>query len=109
MSQDVLFQIADALAREGKEPSVALIKSRLPEPRPIPEIISALQRWRSQKAGKSQEAAESAPQESLPVTPMPAELSRWLTPMQQEITQLRHEVAQFRQSLVQLLRDKNIN
>ena len=36
MSQDLIFQIADALEREGKQPSVALIKSRLPEPRAIP-------------------------------------------------------------------------
>ena len=107
MSQDVLFQIADALARDGKEPSVALIKSRLPEPRPIPEIISALQRWRSQKAGSTQELPESAPQESTPLASMPAELAQWLTPMQQEIHQLRHEVAQLRQSLVQPLREKH--
>ena len=107
MSQDVLFQIADALAREGKEPSVALIKSRLPEPKPIPEIISMLQRWRAQQAGNTQEVPGSVPQASTPLASMPAELAQWLAPMQQEILQLRHEVAQLRQSLVQLLREKN--
>lgn len=107
MSQDLIFQIADALEREGKQPSVALIKSRLPEPRAIPEIISALQRWRNQRVGQPQESAphqtSAEPDTALPTT-MPAELAQWLQPLQQEVQQLRGEVAQLRQTLVQLLR-----
>lgn len=35
-----------SLISEGKEPSVALIKSRLANPLPIPVIIKALQAWK---------------------------------------------------------------
>ncbi|MBV7300060.1 hypothetical protein [Enterovibrio paralichthyis] len=49
MSKDftsVLQQAIDTLVAEQKTPSVALIKSRLSEPVPMPLIISALQRWK---------------------------------------------------------------
>ena len=115
MSQDLIFQIADALEREGKQPSVALIKSRLPEPRAIPEIISALQRWRNQRVGQTQERAptQENTENGAPLSTsanaaiMPAELAPWLTPLQQELQQLRGEVAQLRQTVVQLLRASN--
>ncbi len=105
MSYDVIAKIASQLQTEGKSPSVALIKSRLAEPKPIPEIISGLQRWRNQQSGSTPPSAENA--EPTPAAPsMPAELAYWLTPMQQEIQQLRHEVLQLRQALVQQLREK---
>lgn len=42
-----LTDAIDALVNEGKEPSVALIKSRLVDPLPMPLIIKALQSWKS--------------------------------------------------------------
>ncbi|MGF1732968.1 hypothetical protein [Photobacterium kasasachensis] len=41
-----LEQAIESLIAEGKEPSVALIKSRLAEPLPMPLIIKALQAWK---------------------------------------------------------------
>lgn len=41
-----LEQAITSLIAEGKEPSVALIKSRLAEPLPMPVIIKALQAWK---------------------------------------------------------------
>ncbi|WP_076418736.1 hypothetical protein [Colwellia sp. UCD-KL20] len=37
--------IANQLANEGKKPSVALIKSKVEDPLPLPQIISALRSW----------------------------------------------------------------
>ena len=108
MSQDLIFQIADALEREGKQPSVALIKSRLPRPGAIPEMISALQRCRNQRVGQESTPTHDNSENGAPLcanaTVMPAELAPWLTPLQQELQQLRGEVAQLRQTVVQLLR-----
>ncbi|MGL4206235.1 MAG: DNA-binding protein [Aeromonadaceae bacterium] len=104
MSSETIMQIASQLQAEGKTPSVALVKSRLSEPKPIPEIISGLQRWRNQQAGTA--PSHEASVEPTPTAPeMPAELAYWLTPMQQEIQQLKREVAQLRQALVQQLRE----
>lgn len=41
-----LEQAINSLVAEGKEPSVALIKSRLADPLPMPLIIKALQAWK---------------------------------------------------------------
>ncbi|PSW12603.1 hypothetical protein C9I98_22995 [Photobacterium sanctipauli] len=41
-----LEQAISSLTEEGKEPSVALIKSRLSQPLPMPLIIQALQAWK---------------------------------------------------------------
>lgn len=41
-----LEQAINSLVAEGKEPSVALIKSRLANPLPMPLIIKALQAWK---------------------------------------------------------------
>ncbi|WP_028024357.1 DUF5320 domain-containing protein [Enterovibrio calviensis] len=46
----ILEQAIQSLLREGKDPSIALVKSRLSQPVPMPLIISALQRWK--KSGK---------------------------------------------------------
>ncbi|MEZ8027710.1 hypothetical protein [Enterovibrio norvegicus] len=42
----MLEQAIHSLIADGKEPSVALIKSRLTGAVPMPLIISALQRWK---------------------------------------------------------------
>ncbi|PKF51485.1 DUF5320 domain-containing protein [Enterovibrio nigricans] len=42
----LLEKAIGSLVNDGKEPSIALIKSRLSAPVPMPLIISALQRWK---------------------------------------------------------------
>ena len=50
MSIETVIQIAKQLQAEGKQPSVALVKARLPAPCPMPDVISGLQRWRQQSS-----------------------------------------------------------
>lgn len=40
-----IHAIANQLANEGKKPTVALVKTSLPEPQPLPVIINALKSW----------------------------------------------------------------
>ncbi|MGV3003071.1 hypothetical protein [Vibrio sp. E150_018] len=42
-----LHRALSAITEEGKEPSVALIKSRLSMPVPMPAIIATLKSWKS--------------------------------------------------------------
>ncbi|MFV0575515.1 MAG: hypothetical protein ACK5NC_08935 [Vibrio sp.] len=42
-----LQRILTALAEEGKEPSVALVKARLSSPVPMPALITTIKAWKS--------------------------------------------------------------
>jgi hypothetical protein len=43
---DEIIIIANQLANQGKKPSVALVKTRLRKPAPLPTIISILRNWK---------------------------------------------------------------
>ncbi|WP_299020366.1 hypothetical protein [uncultured Photobacterium sp.] len=55
-----LEQAINSLVEEGKEPSVALIKSRLATPLPMPLIIKALQAWKKNAKVPNIEKTEPA-------------------------------------------------
>jgi len=42
---DEIIIIANRLANQGKKPSVALVKTKLGKPAPLPTIISVLRNW----------------------------------------------------------------
>jgi len=42
---DEIITIANQIANQGKKPSVALIKTKLTSPVPLPTIISVLKSW----------------------------------------------------------------
>ncbi len=99
MSIETVVQIARQLQAEGKQPSVALIKARLPAPCPMPDVIAGIQRWRQQSAPAHQ--AASAEQ----TTPPPATAQKTEPQsLQSEIQQLRDEVARLREEVVMLRR-----
>lgn len=102
MSIDTVLQIARQLHAEGKQPSVALIKARLPAPCPMPDVISGIQRWRQQStsgtdAGSSVVAALSANPEQ-PSDPLQLEVQQ----LREEVSQLREEIVMLRRSIRQL-------
>jgi len=45
---DEILIIANQLANQGKKPTVALVKSRLTNPFPLPTIIKVLKSWHHQ-------------------------------------------------------------
>lgn len=59
MSSAEINQICHQLAQEGKEPSVALIKGRLSQKLPMPQIIAGFQQW---KNNPNQVIAEPMPE-----------------------------------------------
>ena len=102
MSIETVMQIARQLHAEGKQPSVALIKARLPAPCPMPDVITGIQRWRQQAAASQPADSPLDPQISIqPTSPEPE-----ITPasLQADVQQLRDEVAQLREEVVMLRR-----
>jgi len=43
-----IITVANMLADQGKKPSVALVKTRLSQPVPLPTLISVLKSWQHQ-------------------------------------------------------------
>lgn len=97
MSFEEIYRIANALAAEGKTPSVALIKNRLTEKVSMPTLIGALQRWKQDPTHSPVKVSE------LPETPpVPAAFLALLQPLQQEVAQLRQEVEALRRQVERL-------
>lgn len=64
MSTSEIITICQQLKKEGKEPSVALIKSRMRGPKILPAIISGLKAWQA-APDQTVEAEETiAPQQN---------------------------------------------
>jgi len=88
---DHILAIARALELQGQEPSVALIKARLPKPLPLPAIIKGLQQYKAMpedakaRINVAPIQQTSAPQEA-----------------EDELMALRREVAELKQQLQDL-------
>lgn len=82
-----IHDAANQLAREGKKPSVALIKSRLKQPASMRDIIETLKVWRFDPDSKPE--AETA---AVTVTHKSTDIAAAIAPLQQEIQQLQQEV-----------------
>lgn len=91
MNNSEIIAICQQLSREGKEPSVALIKARLSRPVAMPTVIGALKQWRAtpdikiEKASSEQEIS-SAPAQSL----------------EQRVDALENEVKELKQIIAKL-------
>jgi hypothetical protein len=91
---DEITIIANRLANKGKKPSVALVKTKLSKPAPLPTIISVLRNWTHDPklVELSIEAEDnSAKENSLStVTPEVKEaIEKALQPIKAELTELR--------------------
>lgn len=103
MSIETVQQIAQQLHAEGKQPSVALIKARLPAPCPMPDVIRGLQRWRQQSAPANQPSnpAVDATEEQSPSHPAatPQTVTSAEVQHQDEVAALREELFMLRRSI----------
>ncbi|GGD66947.1 hypothetical protein [Lacimicrobium alkaliphilum] len=56
-----ILSLCQSLAKSGKTPSVALIKSQASHPLPLPDILAVLQKWRKDPNIVHTNAAPVAP------------------------------------------------
>ncbi|MFT5879637.1 MAG: hypothetical protein ACI86X_000742 [Moritella sp.] len=102
MPQQHIIAAADQLAREGKKPTVALVKSRLSQPASMRNIIEVLKVWRfnpdtAVPADKVQSGAAEADSQS--DTPSTEQLiAAAVTPLRQELAALRIELDALKQT-----------
>lgn len=89
MSTSDVITACQQLVDEGKEPSVALIKPRLPSPLPLPTIIAGLKSFKAnpnQAVSEKKEAASTVADDSL----------------EQRVQRLEEEVVQLKSMIQQL-------
>ncbi|MGB1262935.1 MAG: hypothetical protein ACPG52_08505 [Cognaticolwellia sp.] len=94
---DEICIIANKLANEGKNPSVALIKSQLNRSIPLPQLIDTLKTWQHDPEFiKIQHQKIDAPvtEEQVSNHELSALINLALAPLQQEIIELKQLVKQ---------------
>ena len=94
MKHTEIFDICWGLQKEGKAPTVALIKSRLSAPTPLPLIIAGLKQWRTNPGIKSdtQPPSASGPDTTPPTLEQRVEqLESLVKALQDELTQLKSD------------------
>ena len=90
ISEEILA-IANQVANEGKQPSVALIKARLTKTVPLPTIIKILKTWQHDPAFTSvntENEQEKANNETK-TNELSATIERALSPVLQELKEIK--------------------
>lgn len=107
MSRQHIVDAANRVALEGKQPSVALIKSQLTEPAGLREIIETLKTWQFDPHTKAAEkqpatvitATETETTATLIATAIAA-VREEFAPLHQEVAELKAEIATLKQALL---------
>ncbi len=93
---DEIFAIANQLANQDKKPSVALIKTKLTEKVPLPQIISALKVWQydpsfTEIAKKEKRKEKETTEKERDIS---IQIKEAVEPLKQEIKELKAMVQQ---------------
>ena len=90
--KEQIINIANQLANQGKKPTVALIKTQLTSPAPLPVIINTLKNWRHEP-DKVVDIIKNTELESLAETPLELMINnavkQAIAPLQQELDELK--------------------
>lgn len=84
-----LHKVLSGITAEGKEPSVALVKSRLSMPVPMPAIIATLKSWKSSHKVPKVEVASS--KNTLSAEERIAQLEKLVNDLSQRLTALERK------------------
>lgn len=96
-----IFRIANQLQANGQTPTTALIKARLSQPQPMPVIISALQRWKSNPE-QFQNLGQTNPIEQTESQSVELSSDDRIQQLEQEVMQLRQQIAHLSRRLSML-------
>ena len=91
MSISEIISICQQLKQEGKEPSVALIKSRMRGPKILPVIISGLKAWQASpnQTVEVETPTELADNDAETLEQRVASLEKLVAELQAQIAELR--------------------
>ena len=104
--------IANQLANAGKKPTIALIKAKLPNPVPLPQIIGALKSWHHEPencvfpevktiegSGESKvEEKIKSEDNALTLEQVNALINSALSPVKEELAEVKKQLQQLKQA-----------
>ena len=107
MSLQHIVDAANRVAQEGKQPSVALIKSRLTQPANLRDIIETLKTWKLDPMASIPTANTPVATTTETTDPMSALIAKEIAavreefaPLRQEIIELKAEIAALKKALL---------
>jgi len=106
MSRQHIVDAANRVAQEGKQPSVALIKSRLTQPASLRDIIETLKTWQFDPmaniptANAPVAAVETVDPMTALITKEIAAVRAEFAPLRQEVIELRAEISALKKALL---------
>lgn len=89
MNNQEIISICQQLSKEGKEPSVALIKARLSKPAPMPFVIGGLKQWRANPNIKLENTSDEKDSSSAPTQ----SLEQRVSALEEEVKELKVIIA----------------
>ena len=101
---DRIILIAQQIAKEGKTPNTAMIKARLPKNVPLPSIIQGLKLWQENPNKEIIGATEPALIANTKTEVgsfdelLEAKINSLITPLKEEIQQLKAELKTLKES-----------
>ena len=88
MNTAEVITICQQLTNEGKEPSVALIKSRLSQATPLPLVIAGLKTFKANPSHIESEIKQETPE------PVKIELEQRVESLEQQVAELKRQLSQ---------------
>lgn len=105
MNTSAVIQACQQLVKQGKTPSVALIKTRLSKPAPLPVIITGLKQFQA-NPNAATECKETSQTDSAQETSN-AEMLAQISKLVERISQLESKVEKLTFKVDELTKDKN--
>ena len=116
MEQIIL--VAQKIAKEGKTPTTALVKSRLPKNTPLAAIIQGLKLWKESPEQEVSEPLKEKPvsNDNLPVTGsidslvndlIESKLNAITEPLNQQIANLNQQLTELKQEVKKIKENNN--
>lgn len=100
---DEISIIANQLANKGTPPSVALIKSQLSNPTPLPTIIAVLKSWQHDPAYTSLVSDQEEEEETSELISKNEDVAKLIS---QAVLPLQQELQEIKNLLTQLVNNK---
>ncbi|NMP33286.1 hypothetical protein HII17_17165 [Thalassotalea sp. M1531] len=87
--KDEILSIANQLANEGINPSVAKVKARLSESASLPTIINTLKSWQHQPENTEVKKPDTPIESEINVSELDVAITKALQPLKEEIAEIK--------------------